>query len=160
MNTATFKQRRLLWPFVGCLRIRKVDIARDGKLHDDSLTHHQHWRDAKHGRCYDGAGPQSVIVAGLKGMLEQRFTEAVPVLTETDVANLLRDKHGEHIPLRARAKNGKRKFPTVMACVGSYTRAIRPIGDTEEKTDAAYLARLRKAILKLNPDSKRVLWCA
>jgi len=148
------------WYFVGCLKIRKVDVARDGKLHDDSLAHHQHWRDAKHGRCYDGAGPQSVIVAGLKGVREQRFTNAVPVLTETDVAELLRDKHGEQIPLRALRKDGKRKFPTVMACVGSYTRAIRPIGDTENATDAAYLARLRRAILKLNPKAKPILWPA
>lgn len=146
------------WYFVGCLHIKKVDLAGAGKFHDDSLSHHQHWRDAKYRRYDLDPRHSSVIVAGLKTMRCQRFTNAVPVLSKQAVARLLRDKNGRRILMDEAGRGGQHKFTSVMSCVGSYTRAIRSIGDTECDDDNRYLSELRREIMRYNPAADSLLW--
>lgn len=146
------------WHLVGCIAIEHMDYAGNGEFHGDRVRWHQHWRDAKRARYDRADGRYSVIVAGDPKQHEQRFERAVPLLTAGAVSALLRDRHGKPIDVNEKNAAGKRKFTSVMACLASYTRAIRPIADTDDEADASYLTRLRKAILVLNPQAKRVLW--
>lgn len=146
------------WHLVGCIAIEQVDFAGDGKHHGEAVNWHQHWRDSRKWGYDRADGQCSVIVAGDPKLHEQRFEKAVPLLTGNAVANLLRDKHDKPIDVNIKNAAGKRKFPSVMSCLASYTRAIRPIADTDDKADASYLSRLHKAIIELNPGAKNVLW--
>ena len=146
------------WHLVGCIAIDTVDFAGGGNHHGDAVKWHQHWRDSRKWSYDKPAGHVSVVVAGDPNRSEQRFEKAVPLLTGEVVASLLRDAKDKPIDVNVKNKAGKRKFPTVMSCLASYTRAIRPIADTEAEADSAYLKRLREAILKSNPEAKRILW--
>ncbi len=157
-GAADFDHPKTGWYFVGCLKIDTIDFAGAGKFHTDRVRWHQHWRDARIHRYDQFEEYTSVIVAGDRNRREQRFAKAVPVLSEQDVARLLRDKHGRQLTVRERNARGQRKFPTVMACVGSYTRAIRPVADTDDPRDKRYLATLREAILRHNPNAERIIW--
>lgn len=153
-----YGHKRSGWHLVGCIAIEHVDFAGNGKHHSKAVNWHQHWRDSNKWGYDKAKGLISVIVAGDPKLHDQRFEKAVPLLTGADVASLLRDKHDKPIDVNEKNAAGKRKFPSVMSCLASYTRAIRPIADTEDKADASYLTRLRKAIIELNPGAKKVLW--
>lgn len=147
------------WYLVGCLHITEVDWAGDGHLHRNSVSWHQHWRDGVTWRWdrQRGTGPFSVVVAGKPRKPEQRFSVAIPLITPAVVAKLLRDKKRKPVNVRRRS-GGHLKFATTMSCVGSYTRAIREIADTETPLDRAYLRRLKRAIVKQNPQTREILW--
>ncbi|CAG0991569.1 hypothetical protein PLCT2_02500 [Planctomycetaceae bacterium] len=104
------------WHFVGCLKISAVDFAGNGRFHSSTFAWHQHARDAKKFRYDMADGDFSIVVAGKKKATAQRFAYAVPVLSATNASELLRDKCGN--PVNAE------RFPTVMSCIGSYTRGI------------------------------------
>lgn len=153
-----YDNKRSGWHLVGCIAIEQVDFAGSGKHHGDAVNWHQHWRDSRKWRYDKVDGDRSVVVAGDSMLHEQRFTKAVPILTEATMHQLLWDVNRKPYDLYALNKSGKRKFSSVMHAIASYTRAIRPIADTEDKADASYLSRLRKAIIELNPGAKKVLW--
>lgn len=154
----SYAHQRSGWHFVGCIGIERVDFAGDSMHHGEAVKWHQHWRDSQKWGYDKARGACSVIVAGSPSLHEQRFDKAVPLLNAADVASLLRDKHNRRIDVNETHETGRRKFPTVMSCLASYTRAIRPIADTGDQTDSCYLARLRNAIVELNPGARRVLW--
>lgn len=145
-----FSSKRTGWHFVGCLKIAEIDFAGNGHFHSKSVAWHQHARDAKKFRYDSVDGDFSVIVAGKKKAIAQRFTHAVPVLTDNEASQLLRDKHGN--PLNAGP------FPSVMSCIGSYTRGIRVIGCTYDSRDRSYLAKLRSTLTTSNSNAEEVLW--
>jgi hypothetical protein len=145
------------WHLVGCLRLSEVDWAGDGHSHRNSVSWHQHWRNDLRWRRNRRSGPCSVIVAGEPRRREQRFSVAVPLLTPGSVARLLRDKKRRPIDVLQRVR-GRRKFATTVSCVGSYTRAIREIADTEDPADRVYLARLKRGIVGCNPQADRIIW--
>lgn len=153
-----FQHKKSGWHLVGCIAIERVDFAGNGKHHGKAVSWHQHWRDSRKWGYDKVDGQRSVIVAGDPELHDQRFERAVPILTEAAMHELLWDVNRQPYDLHALNKSGKRKFTTVMGAIASYTRAIRPIADTDAKADANYLTRLRKAIIELNPGAKKALW--